>query len=212
MKHLSSKLLITTLIITIICSANFPYAKDLGVVGQTYPVLEDDFLQLIETRYHTMKLNGEWEKAEKAWQKQMLQVADRPKPLATVTTTQTHRVYYFDPSIELSHDIRGPNNEIIAKSGTIINPLEIMPLHKTLLFINADDPDQISWAIKKDNELKGKTKCILVDGSISSAIKKFNKPVYFDQGGTLTKHFKIEHVPTTLQQEGLSLKIEEHVP
>jgi conjugal transfer pilus assembly protein TraW len=212
MKNLSSKLFLTTLMIMMICSVDLSYAKDLGVVGQTYTILEDDFLNLVETRYQTMKVNGEWDKTQKAWQKQIVRYADRPKPVDTVTKSHTHRVYYFDPSIELSHDIIGLNGETIAKAGTVINPLEIMPLHETLLFINADDSKQLSWAIKKDKELEGKTKWILVNGSITDTIQKIKKQVYFDQEGRLTSHFKMEHVPATLQQDGLSLKIEEYVP
>jgi conjugal transfer pilus assembly protein TraW len=195
--------------------ANFAQAKEpisLDVIGQTYAILEDDFLTLVETRYHAMKANGEWDKKQKAWQKQMVSYADRPTPVAAVTTTQSRRVYYVDPSIELSHDIKGLHGEIIARSGTVINPLEIIPLHKTLLFINADDEKQLNWAIKKDKELKEKTKWILVKGSITDTIQKVKKPVYFDQAGKLTKRFNIHHVPAALQQENLSLKIEECVP
>lgn len=204
-----------------ICLTNVSLAKDpvlkhngtsLGVVGQTYAILEDDFLQLIETRYQTMKTNGEWDKAQKAWQKQMVSYADRPNPVYGITTTTSYREYHFDPSIELSHDIISPDGQIVAKAGTVVNPLEMMTLHKTVLFIDADDQKQLLWAIQKDKEREGKTKWILVKGSITDTIKKLQRPVYFDQGGKLTTHFKIKHVPAMLQQDGLLLKIEECLP
>jgi len=206
------KLFFLAFITTIFLAINYCQAKNLGVAGQTYLILEDDFLQLVEARYQAKKENGEWDKLQKAWQRQIVHDADRPRPVYGVTTTISHRVFHFDPSIELSHDIIGLDGQAVAKAGTVINPLEMMTLHKALLFINADDSKQIDWAIKKDKERKGKTKLILVNGSITDTIKKIQKEVYFDQGGKMTTHFKIEHVPAVLQQDGLSLKIEECLP
>lgn len=200
------------LIVSMICLSTIAVSKDLGVVGQAYIILEDDFFQLVEKKYQTMKTNGEWDKTQKAWQKQIVHYADRPHPVDDVTTTQSPRVYQFDPSITLSHDIFSYDRTMIAKAGTVINPLEMMPLHKALLFINADDLKQMEWALKKDKIFHGKTKWILVKGSIAETVKKLKKEVYFDQGGKLVSHFKIKHVPAILQQDGLLLKIDECVP
>lgn len=191
---------------------NIVFAKDLGVVGQTYAIGEDDFLQVMESRYNKMKDNGEWEQLQKNWQNQIVHYADRPSPVFGITHTTKKRIYYFDPSITLSKDIITPTGQLIAKSGTVVNPLAIVPLHKALLFIDADDPKQIVWAMSMDKAHEGKTKWILVNGSVSAVVKKLQKPIYFDQAGKLTSHFKIQHVPTLLQQEGLVLKIEECLP
>lgn len=192
--------------------AQVAFAKDLGVVGQTYAIGEDDFLQVMESRYNKMKDNGEWEQVQKNWQNQIVHYADRPSPVFGITHTTKRRIYYFDPSIALSKDIITPTGQLIAKSGTVLNPLAIVPLHKALLFIDADDPRQIVWAMRMDKTYEGKTKWILVNGSVSAVVKKLQKPVYFDQVGKLTSHFKIQHIPALLQQEGLVLKIEECLP
>jgi len=188
------------------------YAKDLGVVGQVYTILEDDFLQLVEARYQSMKNNGEWDRNIKAWQKQIIDNVERPSPVLGLTQTTVHRSYYVDPSIELAHNIYAADGQIIANAGTVVNPLDRMTFHKTLLFIDADNPKQIAWAIKQDRERDGKTKWILVNGSISDTVKSQQKPVYFDQGGKLISHFKIEHVPAMLYQNGKQIKIEECLP
>lgn len=201
-----------TIAICILCLCQTVLSKELGVVGQTYNISEDDFLQLIEKRYQHLKVSGEWDRKQQAWQKKMVEAADRPLAVNTVTITQVKRIYRIDPSITLSHDIVGLDGQIIARSGTTINPLAILPLHKALLFINADDPKQMEWGVKQDKQLQGKTKWILVSGSITSTVKKLHKAVYFDQGGKLVAHFKIQHVPAMLQQDGLLLKIEEAVP
>lgn len=194
------------------CVINTVYAKDLGVVGDVYDILEEDLLQTIENRYHTMKESGEWQKLQAGWQKQVVQYADRPTPVKSVSTTLAARTFSFDPSITLSHDVLDAEGHVIAASGTTVNPLKMLGLHKTLLFIDADDDRQLIWAKKQDKALQGKTKWILVKGSVSEASKAISAPVYFDQGGKLVNHFNIKHVPAKLYQEDLHLKIEECLP
>src|SRR5262245_36868441 len=88
-------------------------AKDLGVFGQTYPILEDDFLKLIELRYKEMKENGEWSEKQKNWQSQIINYAERPKAVAGISTTKKPRAFFIDPSIVISQDIFGVNGEVI---------------------------------------------------------------------------------------------------
>lgn len=203
---------LAAVLIGMMCTASFVFAKNLGTTGQTYDILEGDFIQLIETRYQHMKTSGEWDRKQQAWQQKMLQSADRPRPVDSITTAQVNRTYHIDPSITLSRDIVNLDGRIIARTGTSVNPLAILPLRKTLLFINADDAKQVAWAITKNKLLEDKTKLIVVNGSIKQMVNKLQKAVYFDQGGQLTTHFKIKHVPAMLQQDGLLLKIEEVIP
>lgn len=192
--------------------SSISHARDLGVVGDVYDILEEDLFQTIESRYHSMKESGEWGNLQTAWQKQVIQYADRPTPVKSVSSTLVARTFTFDPSITLSHDVLDAEGHVVAASGTTVNPLKVLGLHKTLLFIDADDNRQLIWAKKQEKPLQGKTKWILVKGSVSETSKYLNAPVYFDQGGKLVSHFHIEHVPAKLYQEDLHLKIEECLP
>lgn len=185
------------------------FAINLGVHGQIYPIAENDFFDLIQDRYLTMKHNGEWHKLQEKWSKEMEISTDRPKFL-NISTTVKRRTYTFDPTVELKRDIIDPQGRLLIKAGSTVNPLKIMPLSKVFLFINGDDEKQIKWAKLKDQEFT-LTKWILVNGSISETIKKANKPVFFDQWGKLVHHFNIQHVPAFIKQEGNTLKIEECV-
>jgi conjugal transfer pilus assembly protein TraW len=189
------------------CCVATTSAKDLGIIGQTYAIAEEDFLQFIEARYRSMQASGEWEKVQTTWQQRMAASADRPAPLLNITTTTHARTFTLDPSVQIAKDILDAYGRIIVAAGTRVNPLQYRGLHKKLLFIDADDVRQIAWAKQQDK--KSQTKWILVKGAIGDTIKQAQHPVYFDQGRRLVEHFHIEHVPAVVSQAGLRLKITE---
>ena len=54
-------LLIAVLATTLIVAGVAVYAKDLGRIGQTYPIKETDLLEFIQTRLQHMQQSGELE-------------------------------------------------------------------------------------------------------------------------------------------------------
>ena len=195
-------------VLTLLMSAIL-HAKDIGFFGETYPILEEDFLQFIQKRIQTMQENGEWKKIQNQMQERVKSHADRPEVLKDITKATVKKEWSFDPSITLSHDLKDHEGRIFAKSGTTFNPLNMVPLRNALLFINSDDEKQVQWAQLKNRQLNNQTKIILVKGSIINTEKLFHQKIYFDQEGRLTYHFHIEHAPAIVTQEGLLLKIVE---
>ena|SRR5579863_7592517 len=185
-------------------------AKDLGVVGQTYPITEDDFLELIVHRLQTMQQNGELQKHQIELQNHLADKVDKPNGLSLSRTVST-RSWEYDPSVTLPYDLTDHQGHLIAKQGTTFNPLKVINLHHTLLFYDGNDKRQISWVENKIQHSPKQYKLILVNGSISESLKLFSLPIYFDQAGNLTKKFHIEHVPAIVAQDGLKLKITEIV-
>ena len=184
-------------------------ARNLGVQGQTYPILEQDFLQWIQTRLVTLQQQGQLHVLKQQWVKEAAKQADRPIPVAGITTTLVARTWRWDPSIQVSTTIRDTRGAVLVPAGTLVNPLNLISLRHDLVFYNGDDPKQVQWAQKIDTQKKGEEKLILVQGSVSSQTKIFQKPLYFDQQGRLTRRFHILHVPAIVTQEGLHLCIRE---
>jgi conjugal transfer pilus assembly protein TraW len=54
-----------------------------------------------------------------------------------------------------------------------------------------------------------KLKVILTGGSYLDLMRRWKRPVFFDQQGTLTEKLGIRHVPALVTQDGKRLKIEE---
>lgn len=185
---------------------------NLGVIGETYSILEDDLLLFIQKRVQAMQQNGDWQRMQDKWKKQVSDHTDRPIPLANIHRTASPKTWDYDPSIVVPYDLKDQYGNVFAKAGTRVNPLSYITLHTALIFYNADDLEQVTWVKKINKQYAGKTKLILVSGSISEQEKIFHQPIYFDQQGKLTTTFHISQVPALVYQDGLRLKIAEVEP
>lgn len=185
------------------------YAENLGVIGQVYPIAEKDFLDFIKERIITMQNNGEWKKLQDQFKDNVKKHADRPTPLINITHATETRSWVYDPSITIPYDLTDAEGRIIAKAGTTINPLSIVSMHNAWIFLDGDDEKQVTWVKQINKKLLGKTKLILVNGSVADNEKYFSKAIYFDQEGKLVTKFSIKHVPALVQQDGMTLKISE---
>lgn len=189
------KIFISFLMIMLVLQTSLTSAKNLGVIGPTYPLAETDFLQWIKSRLQEKIQNGEFAN----WQMEQIQAiknsADRPEAVAGLTPTPQTRSWLYDPTLTLTHKL--------------LNPLDHVAWTKTLLFYDGDDPEQVAWAKKMNQQLKGQTLLILTKGSVSEQTQLFKQRIYFDQGGKLVSRFNINHVPATVSQEGKQLRVTE---
>jgi conjugal transfer pilus assembly protein TraW len=188
------------------------YAKNLGKVGQTYPILEEDFLDFIMYRLNDMQKTGKLQIIQKQFGERVAKHADRPVSIKTLATTKEPKSWQIDPSIVTANDIYDSTGKVIIKSGTTINPLQYVSLRHPLIFFNGDDEKQVILVKKVNAEYFQKAKLILINGSISEQAKTFQQPIYFDQEGRLTAKFAITHAPALVIQDGKFLKIMEIVP
>lgn len=200
------------IILTGLCMFHPTYGKDLGVMGETYPIMEMNFLDFIQSRATKILQTGEWKMIQENAEQKAKKLRDRPHPVEGISRTTDAKSWYFDPSIVLDNDIKSYDGKVIALKGTRVNPLVYISLSKVLLFYNSDGPVQIRWAKTQDKKFNGKTKLILINGSILNQEKQLKKVIYFDQEGKLTTHFGIKHVPAMVLQDGLKLTILEVVP
>ena len=82
-----------------------------------------------------------------------------------------------------------------------------MVLRQRLVFVDGDDPAQLAWATRRYKATDAKL--ILVRGAPLELMRARQRRFYFDQGGTLVKHFGIRAVPATVEQQGRFLIISE---
>jgi conjugal transfer pilus assembly protein TraW len=189
------------------------FAKDLGVVGTTYPIAEKDFVTMAQQKIQE-KLDHEGIQGWQIQQQEAIRVAaDRPVPVEGLRPTIQPRRRFWDPSIVIPYDVRSANGAIVVKAGTRFNPLGKNSLKNALIFFNGDDPKEVSWAQKQNQVLKGRVLLILVNGSLSQVQSHFpQKHVYFDQGGRLTQKLQITQIPAIVTQVGSQLEISEVKP
>ncbi len=188
------------------------YAKDLGILGETYVIAEKDFMEYLKERVEIMTENGAWDEVKQKLVMDAQKLRDRPRPVENISKTLSPKSWFFDPSIVLENDIKNEKGEIIALQGKRINPLEYTSLTKAILFIDSDDKEQLAWASKQNKMLLNKTKIILVHGSLLETEKELKSVIYFDQEGRLVKRFGIRYVPAVIVQEERGLRISEVTP
>lgn len=178
-------------------------AKDLGVYGSTSSISEEDLIQFIKERIKTFS-EEERQQFMQAMQNYFVSELKKPMEVKGIRKAKKYSVIYFDPSICVDQDIFNHKGQIVVKKGTIVNPLSQASLDQDLLFFDATDIEQLAWA----ESLSSSSKWILVKGQPMQLEEDLNRPIYFDQGGILTKKFGINQIPAHVSQEGMKLKIE----
>lgn len=180
-------------------------AKNLGVRGHTWEIIETDLLTHLKAKASAFAGNGGLDAWQKDAERQVRSYVETPPPVADVTPALEDRSRLFDPSIRVAEDIHDHEGRLIAKAGTLVNPLDYVTLSKDLLFIDGRDEAQVTWALG----IKRPAKIVLVAGPVAALMREHKRALYFDQKGLLTRRFQIAAVPASVSQDGRRLRIQE---
>ena len=191
------------------CWALGAQAANLGTIGPTYPVAEKNLLDVIMARLRAKEASGELKRHEQEARDRAAYAVNNPRPVDGLRRAQAARTFYFDPTFTLQSNVVDSTGAVLFPAGTRKNPLEVVSLSKHLLFFDARDPGQVARARELIEHYQGKVKPILVGGSYLDLMKRWNKPVFYDQDGTLVRKFGIAAVPAIVSQEGQRLRIDE---
>lgn len=186
-------------------------AEELAAIGPTYPITEQNLLEMIAQRLRALEKSGQLhELQEQAIAKGRAAVAN-PAPVAGLTPAKEPRTLYVDPTYVLAKNILDAQGHVLFPAGTRTNPLAITSMSKKLMFFDARDPAQARIARSLLQRDGARIKPVLVGGSYLQLMKQWKTRIYFDQQGTLVRRFGIEHVPALVYQEGMRLRIDEIV-
>ena len=191
------------------CWALGAQAANLGTIGPTYPVAEKNLLDVIMARLRAKEASGELKRHEQEARDRAAYAVNNPRPVDGLRRAQAARTFYFDPTFTLQSNVVDSAGAVLFPAGTRKNPLEVVSLSKHLLFFDARDPRQVARARELIEHYQGKVKPILVGGSYLDLMTRWNKPVFYDQDGTLVRKFGIVAVPAIVSQEGQRLRIDE---
>ena len=184
-------------------------ARDLGVIGPVYPIAEPHLIEVIQNKLREMQANGALDRLQRDSQARMRREIEQPTPVAGIRKTTRARSFHVDPSIEVPYPITDADGRVIVAPGTRINPLDTVSLSRPLLFIDARDRTQVDHAQHLLNAPKGQVKLILTGGSYLELMRRWKRPVFYDQQGRLTTQLGIRHVPALVSQDGKRLRIDE---
>lgn len=187
-------------------------AADLGQIGTVYPLSEPDLMASIMGKLKEKEASGEIKQMQDELVKRAEKHVRRPPPVAGLGKVMEPRSWEFDPTVVVQRNLADHRGRVFARAGQVVNPLNHMDFRRQLLFINGDDRDQVSWALRIVNANSETAKVILVNGDISEGVKAFGRPVYFDQQGFLVRRFGIENVPTIVHKVDGRIMVEEKLP
>ncbi|BCL73851.1 conjugal transfer pilus assembly protein TraW (plasmid) [Vibrio nigripulchritudo] len=193
-------------------------AADLGKLGPTFPIGEEDLLTWIERRLTTMEASGELTRLVDDFQARVRQSVSTPPSLG-LPTTERPQIFYVDPTLRFGHDILHPvSREPIARAGDTINPfdpdtwppntrLQHFRYNKVLVFLDTSDQRQIRWAASFQDPRP--IRWILTGGNPKESTKDLSGPVYFDQRGDLVRRLHVRSVPSWVEQSGRYWRVTE---
>jgi conjugal transfer pilus assembly protein TraW len=181
------------------------HAKDIGVYGETFPIAEENLLEVIRKKLANMEADGSLAQVQKKIAQKAREKILKPSPVKGLVRTQTPRQWFYDPSMTVESDIKDHKGNLIASKGDVINPLDRVSWGAPLLFLDGDDPEQVAWA-ETQHVL---AKWVLVNGSPVDLEEKLKRPFYFDQAGMLVSKFGIRAVPCRISQKDKKLLVEE---
>jgi len=183
------------------------HARDLGNIGPVYPIAETDALVFFKQRATDRVASGEHDQWFDEAKDSAQATARRPQGVR-LPRAQEHRTTEFNPRLTLDADLLDDKGQIIYPAGTVVNPLEIRPLTKTLCFIDGDDQEQVQW-MKTYCIDDVRNKLILVNGDIQDVSKQIDRRLYFDQRSFLVQKFSIAALPAAIRQHGEALYVQE---
>ncbi|WP_419421620.1 hypothetical protein ACNVED_16730 (plasmid) [Legionella sp. D16C41] len=190
---------------TLLLAVPVIFAKNLGVKGELWPVQEMSLVKLMELK--AAGLNTD--EMARRWQDRARDYADRPEAL-DFKQGRHAKVHHYTPVASVRDNVTDVSSKVIVAAGVSVNVLTLLPDYQPeLLFFNADDRAQLLWAVKMSKRLTSNARFILTGGSVSTAEKMLNGPVYFDQKGVICNKFGITQMPAFVTRDGMALVIQE---
>lgn len=185
------------------------YAKDLGVYGPTYLIVEKDaFEWIVSERLPELQRSGEIDKMNAKLQENSRNRIENPRG-THLPDAKSVRIRYKSLVYTLPRDVKDAKGRVLFKKGVSVNPSDILPeSNKTLLFIDGTSSKHINYAIR-EYETNKFIKIVLVAGRPLELMRKHNITIFFDQHQRLVDRFDVQALPTKVYRKKSDLVIEE---
>jgi conjugal transfer pilus assembly protein TraW len=196
----------------LLLNPGFTLANDLGVVGPTYEIAERDLIEVMKDKFRRMEKSGELARLQESYKQRVIETVEKPRPVHGVSTTETVRTFYVDPTWTLDRNVVDEQGKLLFPAGTKVNPLDYAPLTQYLLFFDQREKTQVAFAKRFIEQSKARVKPILVGGEPLKLMRQWKREVFYDQGGVLSRKFLLKQSPAIVSQEGKRLRIDEIHP
>lgn len=194
-----------TLVLGSFIVCNEAGAVDLGSVGKTYPIAENDIVKELEKRAAQVDwgkhLNKD--KVEKAVKNYKPKENLVKLPRATQAKKRT-----VDMSYTVPFDIKDAKGNVLYPKGFVFNPLDYIEYQKTIIVIDANDHLQVEWLKASKYAKDINTMVLITDGSYYELGETLNRPVFFATK-PIIERLQLTCVPSVAKQSGRMMEIKE---
>ncbi len=201
----SSKWAFSVLAAVAICAR----ADHLGTIGPTYPIAEENAIEMILGKLRAKERDGSLKKLQQEAVKRSLNSIKNIPPVEGIGVVSDFSQRLVDPTVHYARAVTTDEGRVVVPAGAKVNPLLITSLTKRLVFFDGRDPAQVAAVRKLVQKERTRVKPILIAGSWLDLTKTWKTQVYFDQHGTLTRRFGVKAVPTIISQQGAALLVQE---
>lgn len=173
--------------------------KDLGIIGETYPIVEDDIVVELREQAKRLVPSGELMAQMRHYQ---------PANLQTLPKATANRNFMVDMTYTLDHDLKDKNGKVIYPRGYTFNPLDRIRLSAILVVIDGADSDQVAW-LKESPYMKNRQAKLLISGGYDFDLRReLKRPVFY-----LTKdigtRLQFKATPCVAVQKGKLMQVTE---
>ncbi len=194
---------LTTLFIILVGSPVFAAVQDLqdlGVTGETYPVVEPDILVQLraDARQHQPTREEILQKV-KTYQ---------PHNLQPLSRASRDRTFPVDMTYTFKKDIVDVKGNIIYPRGYTFNPLDYYTFHGGMVVIDGSDPDQVKWFEKSPYFNNHQARLLLSGGYAYDLVKQYKRPVFY-LTDIIARRLQLAAVPAVIVQQGKKLQVRE---
>ncbi|PXX95990.1 conjugal transfer protein TraW [Halomonas sp. LBP4] len=178
---------------------------DLGTRGPVAEIGERDLVEVMKERVMAIDWDRKREQAlERFWTNQEFEW------LPPATRSRTRRL---DPRVQVLEDIIGPNGEVIAEQGRIINPLDSVPFTQAIVVMNATDPREmelVQEALPDIASQPGVARMTFIAteldadegwNSYTAVSDTFDAPIYL-LTPDVKERFALEYTPSVITSDG----------
>jgi conjugal transfer pilus assembly protein TraW len=178
--------------------------KDLGQMGRTYPIAEQDALTEIQNKAaHT-----DWSKVINPETRRQKIENYRPKKQVFLPRAVKNRKYLVNMTYTLPFDIPDGKGGILYPKGYTFNPLDYVQYPNILVIINAADPDQTAWFASSRYAGDYRTKLLITEGSYYDTANRLKRPVFYVMP-KIAKRLHLVAVPSVARQVGNQMEVRE---
>ena len=175
--------------------------KNLGTVGETYPVIEPDVVA---------ELKQKAEEKDKSKDNSLVERMKKYQPadLHPLPRAEGDRTFLVDMTYSLERDLVDGEGKVIYPGGYTFNPLDYISFSGGLVVIDADDPSQVNWFRASPYLENHQARLLLSNGHAFDLIEQLKRPVFYltdDIAGRL----QLSAVPSVVIQRGNRILVRE---